>query len=437
LFIERPTDEARSAIALQRVRVWAITRLTGTGYALFVTAWRPGQPAVRVADPPGSNAATLYDTGPWTDNPKSLAVTLHCDGVFVPPPYSCNLHDEMPLEIQGAEVTLSEDVVPVASVLGGTMLAAGTVGGVRSVRYAATDRESGVERIEVALGDAVVAARGPTAGCTYADFTACPVTVEDEIAVDTGQVANGRYPMSMRVYDAAGNRQVIQLPAVEVRNVVPAQGSPTSAGAGEKAQITARLVGSTRSTMTVPYGRRVIIRGHLATASKQALARARVDVLERPFRTGAREVAASSTVTRTDGTFSVPLARYGPSRTVRLTYGDGRLERAASRPLKLRVRAASSFRATLRGTLVRFGGRVRTLPLPAAGKRIVLQGRAPGFAWSSFAALRTDRRGRFAGRYRLPVRRAGVKLQVRVVVPAERAYPYASYSGRPVVLRVR
>jgi len=342
----------------------------------------------------------------------------------------------MPLEVQGFETTLSEDVAPVASVLGGTMLGGEPLVGPRSVRYLAADRESGVERVEIVLGEEVVAVGGPRARCTYADFTACPVTDESEIVVDTRQVADGRYPMSMRVYDAAGNRQVIQLPAVEVRNVLPAQGSPPGAGAGEKPQITARLVGSTRSTMTVPYGRRVAIRGRLATASKQALARARVDVLARPARAGAREVAAGSVRTRVDGTFSVPLAHYGPSRTVRLTHSDGGVVRAASRLLKLNVRAASSFRATLQGTLVRYSGRVRTLPLPERGKRVVLQGRAPGFAWSSFAEIRTDRRGRFSGRYRLPVRRPGVKLQVRVVVPTERGYPYASYRGRSVVFRV-
>jgi hypothetical protein len=88
--------------------------------------------------------------------------------------------------------------------------------------------------------------------------------------------------------------------------------------------------------------------------------------------------------------------------------------------------------------LVRFSGRVLSRPLPVRGKTVKLQGKAPGYAWSKpFAALRTDRRGRFAGSYRLHARRPGVKIQIRVVVPTERGYPYLSYHGRPATLRVR
>jgi hypothetical protein len=101
------------------------------------------------------------------------------------------------------------------------------------------------------------------------------------------------------------------------------------------------------------------------------------------------------------------------------------------------VRAAAILQTSLRGTLVRFGGRVVSGPLPPRGKRVLLQGKAPGYSWATFATVRTNRHGRFTGNYRLPVRRPGVKLQIRVVVPTERGYPYASYTGRPITLRVR
>jgi len=140
-----------------------------------------------------------------------------------------------------------------------------------------------------------------------------------------------------------------------------------------------------------------------------------------------------SAQTRTDGTFSYELGRTRPSRTVRLAYGPT----ASSRLLTVRVRAASTLKVSLRGTTVHYSGRVVSLPLPAKGKRVTLQGKAPGFAWASFANLRTDWRGRFAGRYHLPVRRPGVKLQIRVKVPTERGYAYLAYTGRPAVVTVR
>ena len=76
-------------------------------------------------------------------------------------------------------------------------------------------------------------------------------------------------------------------------------------------------------------------------------------------------------------------------------------------------------------------------PLPKLGKRVLLQGRTRGYAWATFRSARTNRVGHFSGGYRLPFRRPGVKLEIRVVVPAERSYPYLIYIGRPVTLLVR
>jgi hypothetical protein len=59
----------------------------------------------------------------------------------------------------------------------------------------------------------------------------------------------------------------------------------------------------------------------------------------------------------------------------------------------------------------------------------MLQGRAPGFAWASFARVRTDRKGRFHGSYRLQARRPGVRLRIRVRVPTESGYPYLTFTG--------
>ena len=107
------------------------------------------------------------------------------------------------------------------------------------------------------------------------------------------------------------------------------------------------------------------------------------------------------------------------------------------RKLRLLVRAASTLGVTLRGVLVTYKGRVTAQPLPRAGKRIYLQGRAKGGVWQRFATRRTDASGRFAGRYRLRVRRPGVKLQFRVEIPRERGYPYVARTGLPTTRTVR
>jgi hypothetical protein len=176
----------------------------------------------------------------------------------------------------------------------------------------------------------------------------------------------------------------------------------------------------------------VTVRGRLTGAAESGISGGRIDVFERAATAGSAEVAAGSVQTRGDGSFAFTLGSRSPSRIVRLVYGA-----TASRDLRLRVRAASTLKASLRGTTVRFSGRVLSKPLPARGKRVILQGKAPGYAWASFATMRTNRLGRFSGRYRLTVRRPGVRLQIRVRVPTQRGYPYMLYTSRPVPLRVR
>jgi hypothetical protein len=423
------------AIALVGVRAWASTRFAGSGVqiegSIDVTdaAWTYANAlgdALSAVDPVSAMSMTQPATRlrlvlrcRQSDRPRSLRT----DG------NTCYLNDPTPLELRGIEVTLSEDTPPSGSAVGGTLLGSEPVSGVRSVDYSITDGESGLARIEVVIGDTVVASRELTGRCSYADFTACPTLDRDTLSIDTRNVPDGGHVLALRIFDAAGNRQDVQVQAVDVQN------SPRSPGAagGGLAKLTAGFTGSSRSSVIVPFGRQVTVRGRLKRLSGAGLAKAQVEVFERSVRPGAKEVSVGRARTRSDGTFTYTLARGRPSRSVRLAYGST----ASSGPLQVRVRAASTLKATLRGILVRFSGRVLSRPLPARGKIVKLQGKAPGFPWSRFVTLRTDRHGRFAGSYRLRAHRPGVKVQIRVVVPTERGYPYLSYHGRPVTLKVR
>jgi hypothetical protein len=185
------------------------------------------------------------------------------------------------------------------------------------------------------------------------------------------------------------------------------------------------------------YGRRVSIRGRLARNGGAVAPGTRIEVLERRDQSGAREISRAPVKTNPDGSFSVVMDTTRPSRTVRLAYRPAIGSEVASRALTLRVRAASTVRASLRGRIVRFRGRVRSRPLPKAGKRVVMEGRSPGSAWTAFKSVRTDRQGRFSGTYTLRVRRPGVTLKVRAVVPRENGYGYVGSRSRAVTFRVR
>ena len=85
--------------------------------------------------------------------------------------------------------------------------------------------------------------------------------------------------------------------------------------------------------------------------------------------------------------------------------------------MRLRVRRS--------GALTTVAGRVRGGHVPRAGLRLRLQSRGFG-GWRTRAVLRTDGLGRFSASGQAPT---GARL--RVVVPAQRGYPYARGVGRP------
>lgn len=423
------------AIAIVGARAWVTTRFAGSGIALegslnvvtgiglvntdyFSDTSSASGPVTATSLPQPVTALRLSLTCSQSDRPRSPRAGAD----------TCNPDDETPLELRGLEVTLREDVPPAGSAVGGTLLGAETVSGVRSIDYTASDGQSGLARVEAVIGETVVAARDLSGRCTYAEFTACPSADHDSLTVDTRTVPDGRHALSLRVLDAAGNRRDVQVQDVDVQNAPVSQGPLPGIGL---AQLTAAFARSSRSTVIVPYGRRVPIRGRLTAAPRSGVAKARIDVFERSSRAGAREVAVGRAQTRSDGTFSYELAARRPSRFVRLAYGSI----ASSRFLQVRVRAASALRATLRGTLLRFSGRVLSRPLPANGKLVRLEGVSTGFKWRRFATLRTDRSGRFSGRFRLAGRRPGARYYMRVRMPAERGYPYLAATSKPVRLR--
>jgi len=430
----RPATGPQSSIKLVKASFWLAARLTGTGGSLHVYSLDFFSDTFSVAwpyGPPGDE--NLVHQHSFAAASRGYKIGIGCPDAV----QACQADHQTPLTIRGMEVTLSEDVPPVAQPIAGTLLAGGPQSGSRTVTYSAFDPQSGLARVDVLLDQKVVSSRDLTPRCPYYDFTVCPASDGGMLDIDTRNVPNGSYRVTVRVKDAAGNQVSVPAPnPVEISNTGSGGSAGTSTEPASASELAVRFSGSSRSTLTVPFGRRVRIRGRLTERPNRGMARARIEVIEKSTQPTAPDRIAGTVLTSADGSFSYVLARGRFSRAVRLVYrtAGGQLD---SRTLRLRVRAASSLRASLRGAMVRFTGRVLSRPLPKHGKRIVLQGKAPGYTWATFATYRTDRNGRFAGSYRLPVRRPGVRLQIRVVVPTERGYPYLSFSGRPVSLRVR
>jgi len=181
------------------------------------------------------------------------------------------------------------------------------------------------------------------------------------------------------------------------------------------------------------------VRGRLTDLEKRGIANAEILASERIALPGTRDSKARRVKTRDDGSFVYVVSRRASSRRITLRYQGQFLGKqvAAVRTLALKVTASARLKVSLRGTLVRYSGRVVTRRLPRRGKIVYMQGRAKGGVWQTFARRRTTRSGRFAGSYRLRVHRPGVKLEFRARIPREKHYPFATGVGRVVARAVR
>lgn len=439
LHIHRPRTGPRSEIQINKVAVWYSARLWGAGQAVNVVTLH-GNPDDGslfyhwlVTPPPGAEGLSF-------EQPVSpietlvYEVRLMCGPPLLPrAPEPCAPDHPTPLVVHGIETTLSESSPPTVLQPAGALLSGGTQSGMRTVTYSASDPQSGLAKVDVLLGGNVVKSHDLTPRCPYSDWTVCPASDHETLEIDTRAVPNGTHDLALRVQDAAGNERVVH----GAHAVIIENHPPRDTVAVVPYAMSAKFKGSSRSTLTVSYGRRVSVRGRLTQGGQSMAGGTPITVLERPDRRGAREKAVRKIMTKADGTISIGVATSRPSRTVRLAYRPPGGVAVVSQALRLRVRGASRVRASLRGRVMRFSGTVLGRPMPKGGKRVQMQGRSPGSTWTTFKSTRTDGKGRFSGSYRLRVRRPGVLLKVRAVVPKQTGYGYLGSYSRAVMLRVR
>ncbi len=247
--------------------------------------------------------------------------------------------------------------------------------------------------------------------------------------------SNGRYEFRAVGYDAAGNLAVTSRRANGAPMVLtnPLKATTTLRDAFDRGQ----------SSLIVPYGRGVRLRGRLTTGLSTALSGVPVRVVER-FAAGAHPAVRVSIVdTGPAGTFSMR-APPGPSRTIELAFdGSPTLARSSGRELELRVRGgvrlgASADSARVGGRPVVFTGRVLAAAgtIPAGGVPVQLQFRLGRSPWSAFRTIQTDGSGRFRYTYRFSDDDSrGARFQFRAYLPAHDGWPYEAAASRPVIVR--
>ncbi len=189
---------------------------------------------------------------------------------------------------------------------------------------------------------------------------------------------------------------------------------------------------ATTASATVPYGQPVRLAGHLQTASDAPLRSRDLLVTEQLAEGATPAERTHNVVTDQTGAYAVSLPA-GPSRKVTVHYaGDTRYRPTTTDPVEVAVRSTVlSFKSpkTVPETRpIRFRGQLGALgvDLGSGGKRVELQYEKSRGTWKTISAGEAKAEGNFKLRYGLRsnyVRRT--KVRFRILVPPERAWPYA------------
>ena len=186
------------------------------------------------------------------------------------------------------------------------------------------------------------------------------------------------------------------------------------------------------------YGKTLVAQGRLVDGSGRPIRNAIIDVAETAALHGAKAASGRPAVTEADGSFSYTATSNAGSRSLTFQYRYQRQGAVvAQQSLGLVVNAGVKLSVRLKGVTATYTGRVLAGAMPRGGKLVIVQGRAKGGSWQTFASRRANRHGKFKGKYRLKVRRPGKQLQFRVRVLSESGWNYGAATSKAVTRRVR
>jgi hypothetical protein len=365
----------------------------------------------------------LTAAAPWTGNGPAAALALLID-CSSGPNMDCQPGGTAEMSVTSAAVTLEDRSDPVFAgpPTGSALDGAHELRGVVGASFAATDAGGGVARAVLEVDGRAVAEQALGCAPPYTQVVPCKPSASGSVSWDTRSVPNGAHEVRLLVFDATGTNQAVAGPfAVRVHN----RGALACTPSGLR--IAAGWRGKARRT--VAFGRRSTVSGRVDGAA------AGTQVTLYDARTGA---GLRTAAVRPNGRYRlrVPATR---NRLLRVGVRADAATLACSRALTLRVRAGLSLsarpRALRNGERVRLSGRVRGGVIPPNGKLVELQAREGG-DWRTFASLRTDKRGRFATRYRFQRTFSPRTYRFRARARAEARFPFVLGVSRSARVRV-
>jgi hypothetical protein len=316
----------------------------------------------------------------------------------------------------------------------------------RRVVVAAADRTSGVAAATIEMRRL----HGPS-GDRWIELPASRDGDRFAATIDDESVERGVYQLRARVTDHAGNESIgerrrdgsaatvdtasLRAESRLAAGLVTRSKTKTTkvcskARPGRRQRCRNRKIrtpgGQLVQATAVPFGKRAVARGTLEAENGAPLADSVIDVYARSAAAGSEFERVAATRTDPKGGFEyiVPI---GTSRTVKFRFDGSGRHRSSEAVVTVKVPAASTLSATPRrvrnGRSILLRGRVRSLPIPAAGKVLDLQAFYRG-RWRTFATPRAKKDGKWSYRYRFGATRGTVTYPFRVLIRPESAYPY-------------
>ena len=254
--------------------------------------------------------------------------------------------------------------------------------------------------------------------------------------IDDKGLAPGVWEMEATATDAAGNeatsdRTVVQDPALVT---LPLRGPSTiEARMGEGASATA----SPSSLFTLAHGQGSAVSGRLLDRDGLPVAAGLVSLDSVTSAAGAAWTPVSTTTTDHAGRFRFSIGA-GPGRRIRVSYAGNRRDLATAAQMQIRVAATTTLRMspnTVRvGAKALFSGVLEGGWIPSGGKLVIIQAAIPKRGWQTFGVARAGADGHWELPYRFRAAVGRVKYSIRSVVPAEGAYPFGSFTSRPITV---
>jgi len=362
--------------------------------------------------------------------------------------------------LYGADVILEQSTGPSAGNVGGELASAPTVSGISDVTFDASDPGAGVWEVTLSVDGKVVQSVVPNenggrcrnVGQTTDGLPAflylqpCLPSERVGVGLDTTGLSNGAHQLVVSVVDAAGNSAPVVEREIDVDNPVPPvppiPPPPNGTNASNQATLTARWASTTKAHLTSAWGKAETITGRLTAPGGVPIAGALIDLTATPDYTGAKPVAIASPRTGPDGRFTLGLPRGESSEKLLFAYrahlDDAQpvATRALTLSVKADVRLSVAPHTASVGRRIFFKGVLRGTPLPAGGKQLVLEARAPGHEWIEFDTISTGSKGRFHASYRFKFP-GPASYQFRVLCKQEADFPFAEAPSNVVGVKER